>query len=117
MIYRRFGIYSVNFDDAHENSCVQGGVRPAIVISNEMNNVHSPTVQVIPVTSAFKKNLPVHVDLCGFGLRKPSIALCEQIQTIPKCLIGKYIGEIDNLYVQNRINKGIKIQLNLSEAV
>lgn len=117
MVYRRFGIYLVDFDNAPKNSSVQRGYRPAILISNEENNFFSPTVQVLPLTAEEKKNLPVHVRLDGFGLDRPSIVLCEQIQTVPKRAIRHYISHINDPETQALINNGLAIQLNLHKTI
>lgn len=67
---------------------VQGGDRPVIVISNDVGNVYSPVVIVVPTTTKIKKNLPTHFKI-DFG--KPSTVLCEQVFTIPKASLGEKI--------------------------
>lgn len=83
---------------------VQGGIRPCIVVSNDINNIYAPTVQVIPLTTVEKNNLPIHYKLDTYGhrfLTYDSIALTEQFTTIDKCQVEQYIGTLD----QNDINK------------
>lgn len=77
---------------------VQGGVRPCVVISNDVNNMHSPTLQVIPFTSVEKSNLPMHYTLDAKGhkfLAYDSVVLTEQVTTIDKCQIKYYIGSLN----------------------
>lgn len=95
-----------------ENSSVQGGLRPVIVVQNNKGNAFSPTVQVIPLTSRTKKNLPIHTIITGNGLIKESVALTEQIQTIDKTHIRQYIGEVDEATMK-RVDVCIMIQLGL----
>lgn len=64
---------------------VQSGIRPLLVVSNDIGNMHSKVVIVVPITSRKKKPLPTHVHL---GMDKPSTALCEQIQTVSKSSIS-----------------------------
>lgn len=97
-----------------EGSHVQGGIRPVIVVRNNLGNKYSPTVQVIPLTSKVKKLLPVHTTIEGFGLAKRSTVLTEQIQTIDKINIISIIGIVDKATIK-RINLCIMIQLGMEE--
>ena len=73
----------------------QGGVRPCLVIQNDIGNRHSPTVITVPLTSSNKAHLPTHVRISRTGgLRSASIALCEQIRTIDRTRLDGYIGRI-----------------------
>lgn len=109
----RGSIYIANLPKSM-NSSVQGGLRPVIVVQNDAGNAHSPTVQVIPLTSRTKKPLPIHVVVRGSacGLEKESIALTEQIQTIDKTNIHHYIGKLDDATME-KVNACILIQLGL----
>ena len=60
----------------------QGGVRPVVVIQNDVGNRFSPTIIVAAITAQIKKNIPTHAPLKSIGLPKESIALLEQIRTI-----------------------------------
>lgn len=98
-----------------DNSCVQGGTRPVVVISNDMNNKHSKFLSVVTVTtSKSKSHLPTHVAISGCGLHEESIALCEQIMSIDKFLVSNKIGNINNTEYVDKIKEAVKIQLNLS---
>lgn len=72
----------------------QGGVRPVVVIQNDIGNRFSPTVIVAAVTARVKKDMPTHAKLRAMGLLKNSIALLEQIRTIDKCRLIEYVGDV-----------------------
>ncbi len=73
----------------------QGGIRPVLVIQNDIGNKHSPTVIVAAITSKDKPCLPTHILLAGLQtLGRNSIALLEQIRTIDKCRLIEYIGSV-----------------------
>jgi len=76
----------------------QGGVRPAVVIQNDIGNRYSPTVIVAAVTGRAKKYLPTHAVLVKGGYRLPrsSTVLLEQIRTIDRARLLKYLGRLDN---------------------
>ena len=93
---------------------VQNGYRPVLVLSNDKNNVFSPTLNVIPLTSKVdKRNLPVHVSLWNYqcyGLRKPSTLLVEQITTVPANSLDYRLGEINDRETLARIGRAMEIQ-------
>jgi mRNA interferase MazF len=97
-----------------ENSMVQAGKRPVLIIQNDMGNRYSPVVTIIPLSSRVtKKKLPTHVTIdTDSGLAIASIALCEQIQTIDKWKLIHKVGEVDNL-TMNEINQAMMIQSGL----
>lgn len=98
---------------------VQTGVRPAIVIQNNMGNKYSPCLIVVPLTSNVenKKYLPTHVliDTEG-GVAKTSIALCEQLSTIEKRRIKKYLGHLTQNEMR-RVDQAICVSLALVNSV
>ncbi|UOX68018.1 type II toxin-antitoxin system PemK/MazF family toxin [Enterocloster bolteae] len=77
--------------------CEQGGVRPVLIIQNNVGNRYSPTVIVAAVTSRMEKHpLPTHVFISRkYGLQKNSIIMLEQIRTIDKIRLFEYIGHLD----------------------
>ena len=86
-------IYYANLDPVIGSE--QGGMRPVLIIQNNVGNMHSPTVVVVPITSRMTKNgLPTHVKISAEVLEKNSIALLEQIRTIDKCRLDDYIGKV-----------------------
>ncbi len=86
----------------------QGGIRPVVIIQNDTGNLHSPTVIVATITSQTKASLPTHVTIKGYGLKKESIVLLEQIRTIDKCRLKGYIGHVDELMMR-KIDKAKEI--------
>ncbi len=76
----------------------QGGRRPVLIVQNDRGNRYSPTVIVVPLTtSAHKPGLPTHVWVPKgmAGLKKPSVVLCEQVRTLEKTRLDRYIGSLD----------------------
>ena len=76
----------------------QGGVRPVLIIQNDVGNRHSSTVIAAAITGYAKtRHQPTHVALDGmlFGLRKESTILLEQLRTLDKSRLGSYIGSLD----------------------
>lgn len=93
---------------------IQAGTRPVIIIQNNTGNKHSKTVIVCSISSTTKPYLPTHANLeANGGLKKESRALCEQIFTINKTQLSRYIGTIENPQVLNRLNKCIQISLGI----
>ena len=78
---------------------IQGGVRPAVVIQNDIGNYYSPTIIVVPLTKEIKKvNMPTHRILYKNhknGLKHDSMILGEQIRIINKEVIKYKLGELD----------------------
>lgn len=92
----------------------QGGIRPVVIIQNDIGNRHSPTVIIAAITSQLDKaKLPTHIRLDGNGLQKNSIALLEQIRTIDKRRLKEKIGEL-NTKTMTQIDKALKISVGLS---
>lgn len=113
MEVKRGDVFLVNFGAAYGS--VQGGLRPAVVVQNNVGNLHSPTVTVLPITSMTKKrHLPTHVLLEQgvAGLRMESMILTEQICTISKSQMNARIGTVSTV-IQTRISNAIRIQLDI----
>ena len=90
--FKRGDIYYANLNPVIGSE--QGGTRPVLIISNDVGNKHSPTVIVAPITSRIhtKAKLPTHTLINDFeGLDKNSIILFEQIRTIDKQRLLKYV--------------------------
>lgn len=91
----------------------QGGLRPVLIIQNDIGNAHSPTVIAAAITSQFSKaNLPTHIEIRKCGLAKDSIVLLEQIRTIDKRRLKECMGELDESTMA-QINNAIKISLGV----
>ena len=89
----------------------QGGVRPVLIIQNDIGNKYSPTVIVAAITSQINKaKLPTHIEISAheYGLNKDSVILLEQIRTIDKKRLREKIGCLDKnmmLKVDNSLHK------------
>lgn len=93
----------------------QGGVRPVLIVQNDVGNKYSPTVIVAAVTSQINKaKLPTHVEVCaeGHGLSRDSVILLEQLRTIDKKRLQERIGKIDEEGL-TRINEALSISLGI----
>lgn len=96
----------------------QGGVRPVLVVQNDVGNRFSPTVIVAAVTSRKSKHrLPTHVDIKaeGNGLSRDSIVLLEQLRTIDKKRLREYIGEVDTEVIGS-VDQALGISLGIAPA-
>ncbi len=93
----------------------QGGVRPVLIVQNDVGNRHSPTVIAAAITSQRDKSkLPTHieVDSGSCGLAKDSVVLLEQIRTIDKRRLKERMGELDSASM-NKINSALQISFGL----
>lgn len=93
----------------------QGGVRPVLVIQNDVGNKYSPTVVIAAITSQIEKaKLPTHVEVEAkeYGLEKDSVILLEQIRTIDKQRLQGKVTELDDR-VMLKVNQALKISLGL----
>jgi len=91
----------------------QGGVRPVLIIQNNVGNKYSPTVIVSAITSQINKaKIPTHIELPAkdFGLIKDSVVLLEQLRTIDKKRLKEKIGELSDLKMQS-VDNAILISL------
>ena len=94
----------------------QGGIRPVLVIQNNVGNKYSPTVIVSAITSRLNKNkLPTHIELDSeeFGLKSDSIILTEQIRTIDKSRLKEKIGHINDQTVMSKIDNALGVSFGL----
>lgn len=89
---KRGQIYMADFNPVVGSE--QGGIRPCVILQNDIGNRFSPTVIVAAVTGRTKKNLPTHTPLKSPGLPKNSTCLLEQIRTIDKHRLVDYVGEV-----------------------
>lgn len=97
----------------------QGGVRPILVVQNDVGNKYSPTVIAAAVTSKLNKaRLPTHIELCAedYGLTKDSVILLEQIRTLDKRRLKERIGTLDPALMR-RVDVALKISLGFAETV
>jgi len=111
----RGAIYIVNLPSS--NGSIQQNIRPCVLISNRMANLHSSVLHICPVSSKTSKSkLPTHISLSKeCGLLRDSIALCEQTMLINKDTIMQQVGFCDEETLKN-IDRGIAIQFGLVDA-
>lgn len=93
----------------------QGGLRPVLIVQNDVGNKYSPTVIAAAITSQVgKTRLPTHIDVLAdrFGLAKDSVILLEQIRTIDKQRLKEKMGHLDD-NVMKRVNDAIGVSFGL----
>ncbi len=90
----------------------QGGVRPILVVQNDIGNKYSPTIIAAPITSQINKaKLPTHIEVdTSCGLQKDSVILAEQLRTLDKKRLKDKIGTIDNKAMQ-KVNNALLVSL------
>lgn len=98
------------YDFGKREGSVQSGERPVMVIQADNFNANAPTIIVAAVTAVMKKKyLPSHIILGeDFGLKKPSMVLLEQIQTVNKDELTDYIGSVNDERLWKHINAALK---------
>ena len=95
----------------------QGGIRPVLVVQNDVGNKYSPTVIAAAITSQINKaKLPTHIELSAidYGLSKDSVVLLEQIRTLDKRRLKERIGELP-LDTMKKVNIALLISLGFTE--
>ena len=93
----------------------QGGLRPVLIVQNDIGNRYSPTVIAAAITSRMSKaKLPTHIDVFAgeVGLAKDSVILLEQIRTLDKRRLKEKMGHLDD-EVMNHVNTAIAISFGL----
>ena len=113
MEVKRGDVFLVNFGATFGS--VQGGMRPAVIVQNDVGNAHSPTVTVVPITSAMKKkHMPTHVMLNRGegGVMYDSMILAEQICTINKTQLDRKLGAIRS-GLQKQVALAVRVQLDI----
>lgn len=93
----------------------QGGIRPVLIVQNDVGNKHSPTVICAAITSKMNKaKLPTHIELSAglYDMDKDSVVLLEQLRTIDKRRLKDRVCHLDNEIMQ-KINRALKISLEL----
>lgn len=93
----------------------QGGVRPVLIVQNDIGNKYSPTVIASAITSQINKaKLPTHIELNArdYGLPKDSVILLEQIRTIDKKRLREKIGHLDDELME-KVNEALYVSFGL----
>ena len=94
----------------------QGGVRPVLIVQNDVGNKHSPTVIAAAITSRLgKTKLPTHIDINAekVGLERDSVVLLEQIRTIDKRRLGEKMGHLND-EVMGEVNAALNVSFGLN---
>ena len=96
----------------------QGGLRPVLIVQNDVGNKYSPTVIAAAITSRLNKNkLPTHIDVDAtrYGLAKDSIILLEQIRTLDKKRLREHMGHLDEGSM-DRVDRALTVSFGLAPA-
>lgn len=115
MIVKRGEIYYADLSPVVGSE--QGGVRPVLIIQNNVGNKYSPTVIVAAITSQINKaKMPTHIDIDAqdYGLSKNSVVLLEQIRTLDKKRLKEKIGMADES-IMEKVNEALSISFGLTE--
>lgn len=113
--YHRGDIYLV--DLGTNIGSEQGGCRPVLLVQNDIGNHFGPTLIVAPVSSRYwkKSKQPTHTLIEGIqNLSSPSVVLTEQLLTIDKVRVMKYLGKVPEDQMQN-VNKAVMVSLVLKQ--
>jgi len=93
----------------------QGGIRPVLIVQNDVGNKYSPTVIIAAITSQINKaKMPTHIELSNneYGLSKDSVILAEQVRTIDKKRLKEKIGHLDEA-LMTQIDTALKISFGI----
>ena len=93
----------------------QGGIRPVLIVQNDVGNKHSPTIIVAAITSKMNKaKLPTHIELNArlYDMDKDSVVLLEQLRTIDKKRLKDKVCHPDG-DIMRRVNRALKVSLEL----
>lgn len=113
MIVKRGEIYYADLSPVVGSE--QGGIRPVLIIQNNVGNKYSPTVIAAAITSKINKSkMPTHIEIDAreYGLAKDSVILLEQIRTIDKRRLKEKIGIIDN-ELMAKVNDALNVSFGL----
>ena len=93
----------------------QGGVRPVLIVQNDIGNKYSPTVIAAAITSQINKaKMPTHIEISAtdYGLNKDSVILLEQVRTIDKRRLREKIGHLDDPLMDS-VNSALSVSFGL----
>ncbi len=113
MIVKRGEIYYADLSPVVGSE--QGGIRPVLIIQNNVGNKYSPTVIAAAITSKINKSkMPTHIEIDAreYGLAKDSVILLEQIRTIDKRRLKEKIGIIDD-ELMAKVNDALNVSFGL----
>ncbi len=115
MIVKRGDVYFADLSPVVGSE--QGGVRPVLVIQNDIGNRFSPTVIIAAITAQIQKaKLPTHVEIDAkrYGFERDSVILLEQIRTIDKQRLTDKITHLDDEMME-KVNEALQVSLGLIE--
>ncbi len=115
MIVKRGDIYYADLSPVIGSE--QGGIRPVLIVQNDVGNKYSPTVIAAAITSQINKaKLPTHIEINAqeYGLSKDSVILLEQIRTLDKKRLREKIGHLDDESMVT-VNDALSISFGLTE--
>ena len=95
----------------------QGGIRPVLIVQNDIGNKYSPTVIAAAITSRIgKSKLPTHIEVYAdkYGLARDSVILLEQIRTLDKKRLKEKMGHLDE-DVMGQVNDAITVSFGLED--
>ncbi len=95
----------------------QGGIRPVLIVQNDIGNKYSPTVIAAAITSRTgKSKLPTHIEVYAdkYGLARDSVILLEQIRTLDKKRLKEKMGHLDE-DVMGQVNDAITVSFGLED--
>lgn len=111
MLIKRGDIFYADLDPVVGSE--QGGIRPVLVVQNNVGNKYSPTLVVLPISTAKKHYLPTHIHIhSSTALPKDSIILAEQIRTIDRYRLKSYVGSVD-FGLMEKVEKAMKISIGV----
>lgn len=114
MVIRRGDIYYADLRPVIGSE--QGGIRPVLIIQNDVGNKHSPTVICAAITSKMNKaKLPTHIELDAsrYGIVKDSVILLEQLRTIDKKRLKDKVCHLDQ-EIMYKVNRALLVSLDLN---
>ena len=97
----------------------QGGLRPVLIVQNDVGNKYSPTVIAAAITSKLgKTRLPTHIDVYAekVGLQRDSVVLLEQIRTIDKRRLKEKMGHLDD-HMMQAVDEAITVSIDVAAPV
>ncbi len=115
MIVKRGDIYYADLSPVIGSE--QGGIRPVLIVQNDVGNKYSPTVIASAITSQINKaKLPTHIEINAqeYGLSKDSVILLEQIRTLDKKRLREKIGHLDDESMVT-VNDALSVSFGLTE--
>lgn len=111
MVVKRGDVFYADLDPIIGSE--QGDIRPILAVQNNVGNKYSPTLVVLLISSVKKNNMPTHIHICGSKmLLKDSIVLAEQIRTIDRDRLLRYVGAV-GLEVMEKVDKAVKISIGV----